>query len=152
MRSTAVILFIAIFAAMVNSETWAQALDQELLEAAEQGNLKTVTDLIESGASPNAKLQSEGSSALMLASAKGHTEMAKVLIDKGADVNAAKPNGWTALMGAASSGHLDIVKMLVERGADVNARHAYGYTGLKLAKGKNHKQIAEFLVKSGAIR
>jgi ankyrin repeat protein len=152
MRSTAVILFIAIFAAMVNSEIYAQALDQELLEAAEKGNLKTVTDLLESSASPNVKRQNEGSSALMLACAKGHTEVAKALIDKGADVNAANQNGWTALMGAASYGHLDIVKLLVERGADVNARHAYGYTGLKLAKGKNHKQIAEFLVKSGAIR
>ena len=102
MRSTAVILFIAIFAAMVNSEIWAQAPDQELLEAAEKGNLKTVTDLLESGASPNAKRQNEGSSALMLACAKGHTEVAKALIDKGADVNAANQNGWTALMGAAS--------------------------------------------------
>ena len=52
----------------------------------------------------------------MNAAWKGHTAIAQLLIDKGADVNARGNKGSTALMIAASNGHTDIVKALLDKG------------------------------------
>ena len=53
---------------------------------------------------------------------EGDTEEVKLLIEKGADVDAKDWKGRTALMGAALKGHTETVKLLIEKGADVNAR------------------------------
>ena len=50
----------------------------------------------------------------------GHVDVAKVLIQNGADVSSKKTN-WTALHIAAEKGHVDVAKVLIENGADVNA-------------------------------
>ena len=80
-----------------------------------------------------------GSSALDLAIANGHFELAAMLLDRGADPNQAGP-GWTPLHtiswvrkpgvgsndpapeGSGSLESLDLVRKLVKHGADVNAR------------------------------
>jgi len=41
----------------------------------------------------------------------------KILLDKGADVNAKTGGSWTALREAAQSGHTDIVQLLKRAGA-----------------------------------
>ncbi len=125
-------------------------VDQALLAAAEQGRLKAVEDLLGSGAVVDTRRKNEGSTALMLACGKGYTDVAKILLDKGADPNARNMNGWTSLMGAAANGHEGATKLLLDRGANVNFKHSYGYTALKLAKHKKHKKIVELLIKRGA--
>jgi ankyrin repeat protein len=55
--------------------------------------------------------------ALMFAAQNGHLEISKLLIDRGADVNA-KYDGWTALMFASKKGYREVVKTLLEKGAD----------------------------------
>ena len=51
----------------------------------------------------------------------GHVDVAKVLIQNGADVNAVDEDKWTALHFAAENGHVDVAKVLIQNGADVNA-------------------------------
>ena len=62
--------------------------------------------------------------ALHFAAKNGHVDVAKVLIQNGADVNAVeKDKDGTALHGARSltNGHVDVAKVLIQNGADVNA-------------------------------
>ena len=78
----------------------------------------------------------------------GDLEMAELLIDSGADVNAI--DNATALMEASSNGHLEVVKYLIGKGADINAKDNYGKTALIYASINGHLEVAEFLKSKGA--
>ena len=69
----------------------------------------------------------------MYAAANNHMEVARMLIARGAQVNATAQNGTTALMMAAREGHLPMVLLLLEHGADVNYTSAFGYNALGVA-------------------
>lgn len=75
-----------------------------------------------------------GLTALMLAAAGGDVDMAKVLMDNGAPVNARTDVGTTALMFAACRGQVTILQLLLDKGADAALENAHGYTALSLAQ------------------
>ncbi|KAL6791219.1 hypothetical protein GGI42DRAFT_336400, partial [Trichoderma sp. SZMC 28013] len=56
---------------------------------------------------------------LMIASYFGHHAIVKLLVEKGADIEAKDGYGKTPLIWAAENGHESIVKLLVEKGADI---------------------------------
>jgi ankyrin repeat protein len=58
---------------------------------------------------------------------------AKLLLDKGANINARNEEGATAMIEAAGFGRLAIVKMLLQRGGDLEARSNNGGTALHAA-------------------
>jgi ankyrin repeat protein len=59
----------------------------------------------------------------MTAARTGNVDAVRMLLDRGADVNATERyKGQTALMWAASERHTDVVKLLLERGADWRVR------------------------------
>jgi ankyrin repeat protein len=64
----------------------------------------------------NAK-NKDGRTALMFASERGHKEVVKLLIEKGAGVNVKDKYGWTALKYASENGHQEIVELLKSYGA-----------------------------------
>jgi ankyrin repeat protein len=96
--------------------------------------------------------------ALQSVAALADVNTIRMMLDHGADVNAADPQGRTPLMYAAASDllPLDVVKLLIERGADVNARDAHKQSGdsglsvLDIAKLHGETPVVEWLVKSGA--
>jgi ankyrin repeat protein len=59
----------------------------------------------------------------------------KMLIDLGADPNAANKVGMTPLHGAAYTGANSIVQYLVSKGASLNVIDQYGQTPLSIAEG-----------------
>jgi ankyrin repeat protein len=70
--------------------------------------------------------------ALIVAASRDNTEVMKLLVDRGADVNRVSGNlGFTPLMWAAQSGQLEAVELLLARGADPNVRERFnGATAL----------------------
>ena len=94
----------------------------------------------------------KGGTYLMYSAREGDLGRARWLIERGANVNAARTDtGSTVLMLASQEGHLGIAQLLVKRGANVNAaRTDTGCTALMLASQEGHLGIAQLLVKRGA--
>jgi NAD(P)-dependent dehydrogenase (short-subunit alcohol dehydrogenase family) len=103
-----------------------------LHEAALEGNLEAVRQLIEAGADLNAKEPSGGSSPLITAAIFGQTEVAKALIEAGADVDQQNNDGSTALLTAAFLCRTEIVAALLDAGADKSIRNYAGSTALEV--------------------
>jgi ankyrin repeat protein len=77
---------------------------------------------------------------------EGHIEVAKLLIERGADVNALDEEKWTPLHFASRFGHLDVAKWLLAHGASVNSQKKDGWTPLHSAAYRGHFQIARILL------
>ena len=78
--------------------------------------------------------------------------MGRVLLDKGADVNAAPvPSSRdTALTIAADKGHYRFVELLLSRGAQVDVRNKKGNSSLWLAANGGHLDVVQLLYSAGA--
>jgi len=113
----------------------AQAPDPDLADrlytAIRGSDQAQVERLLQNGADVNLRDRRGGATPLMYAAALGSLDTMKLLIEKGADVNARSTGGATALMWAATD--LAKVRLLVDRGADVNAVSERGRTALLLA-------------------
>ena len=116
-------------------------LNSEIIEAATKGNLQKVKQLIENLADVNA-LNKNGYTALMFASLNGHTDIVKLLIEKGANIDAGiNLENETALMFSSKNGHIDVVKTLLEKGADVKIRDSASRTAVDYAKTPEMREL-----------
>jgi ankyrin repeat protein len=97
----------------------------------------------------NAK-DSNGETALHKAIRQGNIDIAKMLIELGADVNIAGINGETALHKAIRQGNIDIAKMLIVANADINAKDSSNETALYKANRQSNTDIAKMLIELGA--
>lgn len=91
----------------------------------------------------------------MIACRAGQTPAARLLIEAGADVNAANSNGTTPLMyaktAAVGNASTDLLQLLLASGADINARDSAGRTALDYVM-VNSETVIEFLINHGAVR
>ncbi|GAC1601009.1 MAG: ankyrin repeat domain-containing protein [Ramlibacter sp.] len=86
-------------------------------------------------------------SPLMLASLRGDLDLAKRLVERGADVN---KTGWTPLHYAATHGHLDIINFLLENYAYIDAESPNRTTPLMMAAMYGSAQAVKLLLDAGA--
>jgi uncharacterized protein len=86
-------------------------------------------------------------SPLMMAALKGHFDLAKRLIERGADVN--KP-GWAPLHYAATRGDLQIMELLLEHHAFIDAESPNGSTPLMMAAHYGTPAAVKLLLEAGA--
>ena len=105
------------------------------------------TDLIkrrlDEGADINAK--DGGLTLLIKAATEGYLKTSKLLIQKGADVNARTDEGSSALMAASMAGYTKIVELLLKAGANAKAKNSMGYTAEMYAKEKGYTNIIQAL-------
>ena len=94
--------------------------------------------------------QREGETPLHLAAWSNAVRVAAVLLDCGADSQAAIVNGWTPLHIAARYDAADVARLLLEHGAGVNVQGADGWTPLHTAVVADSVETGELLLEHGA--
>ncbi len=99
------------------------------------GNLTAVKQLLASGTDVDEPEPAGGSSPLISAIVFGQTEIAKALINAGADVNFKNNEGSTPLHTAAFFCDTEVVKMLLQHGADKSVKNNAGSIAAQTVSG-----------------
>ena len=111
--------------------------DLALLAAVSAGHTQAVEQLIAAGAN----VDGGDGAALRAASANGHPEIVRVLLNASAD-----PDELEVLLAACGRGHLSVVQVLLEHGVDLHAGHD---AALREACARGHANIVQFLIDYG---
>lgn len=117
--------------------------EQALQLAAWKGHEDAVRWLLDHGAA--ARRTGMAWSALHYAVFAGQREIARLLVERGADVNARAPNGSTVLMMAAREAHEDLARILLDAGSDPNLLNDRGDSALTWAMRHGHFRIAKMV-------
>ena len=112
-----------------NSET-VKAPDIDILAATFIGNERAVKGHVAAKSDLDVK-DPYGSTALAIAATFGKTEIAKLLVEGGANVNLTNADGSTALHTAAFFGRTEIVEVLLANGVDTSVRNNFQATALE---------------------
>jgi ankyrin repeat protein len=127
--------------------------DEQLVRAIMAEDAAKVEDLLAAGANPNAH-DNKGNALLPMAAMSGQTEIVRLLLDEGADVNItmkSSSSGKTALMQAAINNRSEIVELLITEGADVNQTESdSGYSALHFATQGSSETSVKTLLENGA--
>lgn len=122
--------------------------------AVQEGLIELVRELLKSGMAPDTRTI-HGVTPLMVSARYGNKEVAQLLIEAGADVNAKdrRSSVWegqqTPLHYACDSGRICVATLLLENGANPNCISQSGDTPLSIAMMGN-KALADCLLKHGA--
>ena len=125
-----------------------------LHQAALDGDLKKVTQLISSGSDPFEK-DSAGVTALHAAAIGGHSELVrKLIIEHGCKPDEKDNTGSSILHAAAANGHSDLVRQLItEHGANPDEKDHSGSSVMHVAAANDHRAIvSELLAEHSADR
>jgi uncharacterized protein len=129
----------------------------DVFEASAAGRAERLRELLDEDPSLANAWADDGFQPLGLASFFGHVEAARVLVERGAEVNSASRNDMKVmpLHSAAATGDPEaryaLAKLLLEHGADPNARQQDDYTPLQAAEQRGDQRLAELLRQHGAV-
>jgi cytohesin len=110
----------------------------DIFRAAEEGNEEEVKRLLDTDPALLEREDVGENRPLVLAAHYGHLGVARLLIERGVNVNATGDNGNTALHDAADQGHAEVVALLLREGAHANSRSDEGVTPLMWACNSGH--------------
>jgi hypothetical protein len=160
---------------VLTAEPPSETKEDAYLTAARRGDVAAVRALLDQGVAVDAPFRYDRT-ALSFVADRGHVEVARLLIERGANVNAKDTfYGATPLVWAMNKGHVEIVRLLVAKGAE-GAEDALSEgaskgnvelvkIGLELAKPTaeemsaaleqatrgEHKEVVDLLRKAGAV-
>ena len=117
--------------------------------AAEQGEIRTVEQLVNRGANVNAT-GGLYHTALQAAAASGFDNVVEYLLEKGADASLTGGLFSNALSAAVYSGTFSLVPKLNDRGAAMDAKDDQGRTALHLAAWRGSWDVIEWLKNKGS--
>ncbi len=134
---------------MIPPNKKAEMIIQEIMKPIP--NLNLVNDLIALGANLEWRdVDYSEWSILHISVMRYHTEIVRMLIWAGIDVNVQDKWGNTALHMTSSRNQIQIAKMLIEAGTDVNIQDRSGWTSLYSASWENRPEIARMLIDAKA--
>ncbi len=128
----------------------ATGVEPNIFEAALIGRVERVRQLLKQDPSLIHAWSPDGWTALHLN--WGHLDVAKLLIDSGADINANSKNklNATPLQGAVASKRIELARLYISSGANVNCRSEEGGSPLHEAAGNGFLDFAKLLIENGA--
>src|SRR5215510_2963318 len=148
---TRIVLMCAVLcvAGIASSAGQSQNGPQDRLYSAIRANdLRQIKTFLDEGLSAKAE-GPDGITPLMVAAETGSLDAMKMLIDRGADVNAKNTYGSTALMWSVTDPKK--VRLLLDHGADVNVAARSGRTALIIASYANPSaEVVRILLAKGA--
>lgn len=119
-----------------------------LIDAAESGDIDAIRRLLDGGADVNIKDKDWGFGPLHSAAGTGRSDIAELLLARGAIVDAKDSTGATPLHEAAKRGHVNVAELLIARGANVNTRtNQDDMTPLQMTIELNPKKEMETLLR-----
>ncbi|XP_018611505.1 protein phosphatase 1 regulatory subunit 12A isoform X3 [Scleropages formosus] len=119
---------------LLQNEINRQGVDIETARKEEERiMLRDARQWLNSGHIADTRHAKSGGTALHVAAAKGYTEVLKLLIQAGYDVNVKDYDGWTPLHAAAHWGKEEACRMLVESLCDMDAVNKVGQTAFDVA-------------------
>ncbi|MBK8594654.1 MAG: ankyrin repeat domain-containing protein [Holophagales bacterium] len=121
-----------------------------LMMACWHGEKEIVEALLAAGADVNVQAPDWRETALEKAVSRGHVEIARLLIDKGANLESRNKPGSTALALASAAGELEMVELLLSKKANPNAEDDSSFMPLRLAVVAGSEPVARALVANGA--
>ncbi|MBI5883624.1 MAG: ankyrin repeat domain-containing protein [Elusimicrobia bacterium] len=121
--------------------------------AMQTDRIEEVRSLIDKGADINTQrscpvLRGVNAAPLICAISLGKTEVVKLLLERGAEIEGADSYGNTALQYA--SGNIELTRLLIDRGANVNNQGRLGDTPLSMAAWGRKSDIVKLLIEKGA--
>jgi ankyrin repeat protein len=131
----------------------------DVFEAAAFGRTDRLRELLDEPPRANA-FGDDGFHPLGLACFFGHLEAARLLLDRGADVNALSKNehiqtaaihAATAAQGTDEETRYELVKLALEHGADANLEQAGGSRAIDTARQNGDARVEQLLLEHGAI-
>ncbi|XP_046550123.1 E3 ubiquitin-protein ligase mib1-like isoform X2 [Haliotis rubra] len=126
------------------------AAGRRLYSASSRGDLETVTRILAAG---HVDINTRGwwsRTPVMEAARRGHSDVVKFLVGRGADVSLEDSDGDNVLHVACRGGDLELVKLIVSSNlVDVNARNNDGRTAVDWARNYRHQRVVEFLRSRG---
>ena len=125
-------------------------LSSKLVQAALDGDTAAIWEWFETGTRDPDERHSNGQTLLYLAAAKGHCDMMRELLDRGASPRGTAANGWTPLHVAALLQRHDAAVLLLERGAQIDKTTPQAQTSLITAAKHGHCDMIRLLLHRGA--
>ena len=128
----------------------------DVFEAAAVGRTERLRELLDENPSLANAWAEDGFQPLGLASFFGHVEAARLLVERGAEVNSASRNDFEVMPmhSAAATGdsevRYELAKLLLEHGADPNARQQDEFTPLMAAEQHEDERLRALLIEHGA--
>ncbi len=120
-------------------------------KAAMMGSHELTETMLRKGTLDMDKGDPQGVTPLMIAAQRGYSRVARILLEKGANVSVKADRDFTALHCCCQGGHVEVVKLLVEAGgSDLEARDRSSCTPLFVAATRGHWQIVRVLIEAGA--
>jgi ankyrin repeat protein len=132
----------------------------DVFEAAAFGRVDRLRELLDEDPERANAFGDDGFHPLGLACFFGHAEAARLLLERGADVNALSRNehvqtaaihAAAAAEGKGESTRYELVKLALEHGADPNLPQGGGFRAIDAARQNGDARVEQLLVEHGAI-
>ncbi len=123
-------------------------MNEQLIQAAEQGDTATVLQLLAAGAQINSR-DSRGRTPVMAATHGNHVATVQALITAGADIDLQDNRQDNPFLYAGAEGLLEILKLTIDAGANTKLTNRYGGSALIPAAERGHVEVVgELLARS----